>query len=154
MPAAKLPLIPGQRSPDVEAYLATKTPEAVAHLLPATREWVWQHLPQVAEGIRWGVIYLHHQGPLFYLDPDRRRPGTLRIGWARGTQLEAPPGWLSDIGADGKPLKMIRVTVLTDPAQLQEEALITLLHQAAQLNELVPIGAFWGNARKPRSNSK
>ncbi len=82
------------------------------------------------------------------MDVDKRQPGVLCIGWARGTQLAAPPHLLSDFGADGKPLKMIRVTPLLHTDQLDDPELIALLHQAAQLNEVVPISQLWGKGRR------
>lgn len=145
--AKKPPLVPALPDPAVEAHIHQTFPPDRIALGLAVRAWLWQQVPQVAEGIRWALPYFHHQGPLLYLNPDPRMPGVIRLGWARGRELQDPANLLTSSGAAGANLTMIRYTDIATQDQLADPLLLDLLHQAVMLNELVPIGPFWGNRR-------
>lgn len=114
--------------PEVDFFIERQTP-AVHPVLRAARQRLLTLDDRMREDFKWKTpFYLRHD-EVFYLTltPNRR---AVQLSFVRGADLADPAGRL--LGHDRKLIRFVR---LADPADLNDDYLLHLLHQALLLDE-------------------
>lgn len=102
-------------------------PIMLRNLLSALRTIIFQTALHVEESVKYGIPFYSYHGRLCFLNP---RHETVTLGLCKGAFLANAQGLLE---GEGKEVRHITVKNLAD---LDQEALQTLLQEAILLNEV------------------